>query len=72
MERHRLYGGRPSYRLAVLQPGSGTLIRGGVPLKPQKEGAYRRRSLRALNGLDGNTRLNRELWDLADSYTLNN
>ena len=48
------------------------LIRGGIPLKPQKEGAYCRRSLRALNGIDGNTRLNRELWDLTDSYTLNN
>ena len=48
------------------------LIRGGVPLKPQEGGAYRRRSLRALNGIDGNTRLNRELWDLADSYTLHN
>jgi hypothetical protein len=48
------------------------LIRGGVPLKPQKDGVYRRRSLRALNGIDGNTHLNRELWDLADSYTLNN
>ena len=48
------------------------LIRGGVPLKPQTDGVYRRRSLRALNGIDGNTRLNRELWDLADSYTLNN
>ncbi len=48
------------------------LIRGGVPLKPQKENVYRRHSLRALNGIDGNTRLNRELWDLADSYTLNN
>ena len=47
------------------------LIRGGVPLKPQKDGV-RRRSLLALNGIDGNTRLNRELWDLADSYTLNN
>ena len=41
-------------------------------MKPQKEGAYRRRSLRARNGIDGNTRLNRELWDLADSYSLNN
>jgi len=40
-------------------------------LKPQKDGV-RRRSLLALNGIDGNTRLNRELWDLADSYTLNN
>ena len=48
------------------------LIRGGVPLKPQKENVYRRHSLRALNGIDGNTRLSRELWDLADSYTLNN
>ena len=48
------------------------LIRGGVPLKPQKDVVYRRRSLRALNGIDGNTRLNRELWDLAESYTLNN
>ena len=41
-------------------------------MKPQKDGVYRRRSLRVLNGIDGNTRLNRELWDLADSYTLNN
>ena len=48
------------------------LIRGGVPMKPRKEDVYRRRSLRALNGIDSNTRLNRELWDLADSYTLNN
>lgn len=48
------------------------LIRGGVPMKPWKDGVHRRRSLRALNGIDGNTRLNRELWDLADSYTLNN
>ena len=48
------------------------LIRGGVPLKPQEGGVYRRRSLRAFNGIDGNTRLNRELWDLADSYTLHN
>ena len=48
------------------------LIRGGAPLKPKEGDAYRRRSLRALNGIDGNTRLNRELWDLADSYTLHN
>ena len=41
-------------------------------MKPRKEDVYRRRSLRALNGIDGNTRLNRELWDLADSYALNN
>ena len=59
-------------RAALDQAVQENLIRGGVPLKPQKEGAYRRRSLRALNGIDGNTRLNRELWDLADSYTLNN
>lgn len=41
-------------------------------MKPRKEDIYRRRSLRALNGMDGNTRLNRKLWALADSYTLNN
>lgn len=48
------------------------LIRGGVPMKPRKEDIYRSRSLRALNGIDGNTRLNRKLWALANSYTLNN
>ncbi len=46
------------------------LVRGGVRLKPI-EGTYHRRSLKSLNGIDGNTRLNRDLWDLADSYVVN-
>ena len=48
------------------------LIKGGASLIPRKGSGRRYRSLRALNGIDGNTRLNRDLWDLADRYTLNN
>lgn len=48
------------------------LIKGGVPLKTQEGTPCRRRSLRALNGIDGNTRLNRDLWSLAERFILNN
>ncbi len=48
------------------------LIKGGAPLRPQipADGTRpARRHLRAVNGIDGNTKLNRELWDLAARYT---
>ncbi len=47
------------------------LIKGGVRLRPQlSENGLRpaRRRLRAVNGIDGNTKLNRALWDLTERY----
>ncbi len=47
------------------------LIKGGVRLRPQPStNGLRpaRRRLRAVNGIDGNTRLNRALWDLTEPY----
>ncbi len=47
------------------------VIKGGVPLRPQfSENGLRpaRRRLRAVNGIDTNTRLNRALWDLTGRY----
>ncbi len=48
------------------------LIKGGVRLRPLPSiNGIRpaRRHLRAVNGIDGNTRLNRALWDLTERYT---
>ncbi len=47
------------------------VIKGGVRLRPQLSlNGLRpaRRHLRAVNGIDGNTKLNRELWDLTERY----
>ncbi len=47
------------------------VIKGGVRLRPQPSlNGMRpaRRHLRAVNGIDGNTQLNRDLWDMAARY----
>lgn len=43
------------------------LVKGGLRLPPLDRFGSRR-SLRAVSGIDGNTRLNRSLWDLAVSF----
>ncbi len=47
------------------------VIKGGVRLRPQPSlNGLRpaRRRLRAVNSIDGNTKINRELWDVAERY----